>query len=126
FGKPGEVKVWDAQTGKELLALKGHTDPVHIVAFSADGKRLASASSVWDAQKQEHVSWEVKVWDVSMSTEGRQAGSTKGQQAGGQLLLDLKGRTGFVWGVAFSPDGKRVIAAGIEGGVRAWDAQTGQ
>src|SRR5207253_3266135 len=51
----GEVKVWDAQTGQELLSLKGHTAKVNSVAFGSDGKRLVSASSdqtlkVWDAQ----------------------------------------------------------------------------
>ena len=43
----GEVKVWDAQTGQELLTLKGHTWGVDSVAFSPDGKRLASGSGKW-------------------------------------------------------------------------------
>ena len=38
------VKVWDAATGQETLTLKGHTDDVMSVAFSPDGRRLASAS----------------------------------------------------------------------------------
>ena len=38
------MKVWDAQTGQELLTLKGHTGRVRSVAFSPDGKRLAGAA----------------------------------------------------------------------------------
>ena len=38
------VKVWDADSGKELLTLKGHTGGVTSVAFSPDGKRLVSGS----------------------------------------------------------------------------------
>ena len=58
----GEVKVWDAQTGRELLSLKGHTAKVVSLAFSPDGKRLASGGpgpgctratvvKVWDADR---------------------------------------------------------------------------
>jgi WD40 repeat protein len=40
------AKVWDAATRRELLTLKGHSDTVSGVAFSSDGKRLATGS--WD------------------------------------------------------------------------------
>jgi WD40 repeat protein len=58
------VKVWDATSGAESLTLKAHTGYVTSVAFSPDGKRLASAST--------HQA--VKVWDV---TPREEAGSRK-------------------------------------------------
>src|SRR6516162_326206 len=38
------AKVWEAENGKELLTLRGHSSLVSGVAFSPDGKRLATAS----------------------------------------------------------------------------------
>src|SRR5262249_38844551 len=41
----GEVKVWEAQTAKEVASLGGHTDLVTAIAFSPDGALLATASA---------------------------------------------------------------------------------
>jgi tetratricopeptide (TPR) repeat protein len=92
------VRVWDAASGQELLALKGHTDQVYGVSFSPDGRRLASAS--YDQT--------VRVWDA----------------ASGQELLALKGHTRPFSGVSFSPDGRRLASASRDRTVRVWEASS--
>ncbi|HEY6119044.1 MAG TPA: WD40 repeat domain-containing protein, partial [Pyrinomonadaceae bacterium] len=54
------VRIWNVQTGRQLLVLRGHELPVGAVAFSNDGHSLTSVSG--DA---------VKVWDISAGTELR-------------------------------------------------------
>jgi WD40 repeat protein len=48
------VRVWDTQTGQELLSLEGHRHDVYGVAFSPDGHCLAAGAAdgtvrIWDA-----------------------------------------------------------------------------
>src|SRR5271157_5744549 len=82
------------------MTLKGHTAAVISVAWSPDGKRLATASQDKTA----------KVWDA----------------ASGKELLTLKGHGDFVTGVAWSPDGKRLATASQDKTAKVWDAASGQ
>jgi len=82
------------------VTLRGHSGSVDGVAFSPDGKRLATASGDETA----------KVWDAQR----------------GKQLLTLRGHSGFVSGVAFSPDGKRLATTGRDGTAKVWDAESGK
>ena len=77
--------------------MKGHTKGILSVAFSPDGKRLASGS----------IDGKVKVWDA----------------LSGQETLTLKGHSDGVNSVAFSPDGKRLASGSADQTVKLWDAQ---
>jgi WD40 repeat protein/serine/threonine protein kinase len=101
------VKVWDAQTGKELLTLKGHSGSLIVVVFSRDGKRLASASREPGAQGNKQQLGEVKLWDA---------------QTGGELVT-LKD-AGGINALALSPDNKHLAGESSDGTIKIWDTQT--
>jgi WD40 repeat protein/tRNA A-37 threonylcarbamoyl transferase component Bud32 len=141
-GEPGELKVWDAQTGQELLELKGRIHPVSSVAFSPDSQRIASGSldstvKVWDAQTGQELldlkGHTLPVISVAFSPDGQRIITGSVDQTAkvwdarsGSPLLKLKGHTGWVQSVAFSPDGTRLASGSNDGMVKVWDAQTGQ
>jgi WD40 repeat protein/tRNA A-37 threonylcarbamoyl transferase component Bud32 len=109
-GPTGEVRVWDARTGQELFACKGHTDLITCVCFSPDGLTLVTGSM--DAT--------VKLWDART----------------GQEKFTLLGHEGGVHTVAFSTDGDTILSGGGLGDARGfadgiselklWSARSGQ
>ncbi|GAJ09300.1 unnamed protein product, partial [marine sediment metagenome] len=96
----GTIKLWDASTGRELMALRGHSAGVGSPAFSPDGKLIVSGS----ADKT------VKVWDARSGKE----------------LMTLSGHSDLVTSVAFSPDGKRIISGSWDKTIKIWDAVSGR
>jgi WD40 repeat protein len=102
------VKVWDPRTGRRLRTLAGHktADPgnlyaeVYALAFSPDGKLLASAG-------RDKL---VLVWDLETGKPPRR----------------LAGHEDTVGSLAFSPDGKTLAGGGDDKTVRLWDPATGR
>jgi WD40 repeat protein len=107
---PGDVKIWDAKTGRLLHTLLDSSGKINSVALAADSKKLASASGVYPGvPNRKVVPGEVRVWDVTSGKE----------------LLRLKGHMDLVECVAFLPDGETVASGDFDGAVKLWNAQTG-
>ncbi len=99
--RPGEIILWDAATGQRLRTLSGHKHNLLGMAFSPDGKRLASTSE----------DWTVRLWDAETGAQVR--------------TLEVTPAGVRVAGVAFSPDGREIAGAGPDGQVLRWDVSTG-
>lgn len=137
----GTVRVWDAQSGKLILAQPIHTKDVDELAWSPDGTRIASASwdntvKIWDAATGNIIgsySDTSYVDDVRWSPDGTKVAS------GGlgdkvylfdvvlnKVLFVMSGHSNSIRAVAWSPDGSRIASVANDDTVRLWDAITGK
>jgi hypothetical protein len=91
---------WGRKLGRLRAPSLPHPGAVHALAFSPDGRRLATGGADGTA----------RIWDVGTGKE----------------LLSLPGHRGDVLAVTFSPDGGRLVTGGADGTARIWDAGTGK
>jgi serine/threonine protein kinase/WD40 repeat protein len=90
------IQVLDAETGNRVASLEGHTSWVCHLAFSRDGKILASAAG----------DQSIRIWETDTWTEP---------------VEPLRENSDEVHAVAFSPDGKWLASGSKDGAVMLWD-----
>jgi WD40 repeat protein len=146
--KAGVIRLWDTITGKEIHPHHGHQESILSVAYSPDGRTLASVTvGSWNLGDQA-----IRLWEIATGKEIRQLGKRDTWGYGsvayspdGKILVSMDNRTIYLWdtasgkeirrfrernedprGAIFSPDGK-LLAATLGGHtICLWQVATGK
>jgi WD40 repeat protein len=139
----GSVQFWDLETNSPLTPpLPGHTARIRDLAFSPDGRLLASAGDdkviiVWDVASRQELAHlhghSDQVMSVAFSPDSKVlASGSKDKRIilwdmnSFQPILTLTGHQSWIMGVAFSPDGLSLASGGWDQSVRLWNIATGE
>ncbi|AGL17894.1 NB-ARC domain-containing protein [Actinoplanes sp. N902-109] len=102
-GDDRNTRIWDAATGEQQAALRGHIDPVNAVTIAPDGTWMATASS----------DWSVRIWDGPA-------------HLGRGRAVPAGDRSAWFSDVAWSPDGQWLATGSTNSSVQLWAATTGE
>ncbi len=135
------ASIWNCTTGVRIAELNGHGAGLVGLAFSPDGKHLATSGTdntirIWDGETGTPgpvIAQGGAANRLSYSADGTRLAAA-GQTTVGRVWdvktgkpIDLPLKTeGIIRSLKFSPDGKRLVAAGDEKLLRVWDATTGR
>jgi hypothetical protein len=136
----GDLRIYHVADWKLIATMRGHDDVVFCVAFSPDGKKLASASfdksvRLWKINGDHELTIPDHsdfVYAVAFSPDGTKLASASKDRT--VKLVDVRGKSLFtfsgmdqdVLAVAYSPDGKQVVSSGFEPGLSFWNPATGE
>ena len=138
-GDTNTIKLWDLQEDT-VTTFRGHIGQVNAVAFSPNGQLLASGGDdwtfkLWNIQQRQHIATlehitdrtRSQVKDVAFSPDGQRL-ATAGQhvklwEISTQNEIATLRHDGYVWALAFSPNGRLLAAGDGEGMVKIWDVQ---
>ena len=162
----GKIRLWDTTTGEKSFILRGHAEkieanlldpeniqapppplnngkPIFALAFSPDGKKLASGSNdatvrLWDTNSADELSvlqghadngWTTV---LAFSEDGKMlasGGTDKTVQlwdtTTGELLTTLIGHINTITSLTFSRNGSMLASASADGEIRFWNTETG-
>jgi WD40 repeat protein len=137
-GPGAEIKIWDAESGKEIRTLTGPTRSITCVVFSRDGKRIAAGSldgtiRIWDAESGKELltlKGHEGVWGIALNADGSKLATSGWDEtikiwdaASGKELRSIHGHERTVTSLAFSPDGQRLASGGLDQMIRIWSVK---
>lgn len=137
--RSGGLQIWEGFSGREYLTLTGHKNAITDLAWRADSNVLASVDEdgkvmLWEMNNGNNI----KTFDggrglqtVEFSRDGNivcggRDSTVRLFKGDGNKIRDLAGLSDLVMEVAFSHDGKRVIAGDWLGKIVVWDTESGE
>jgi WD40 repeat protein len=134
------VRVWDIQTGSELMQLEGHAaGSVNTMALSPDGESFATGGDDGTVRL-----WDVRTLNPLRTLEGGDAPIRRAAAGVGVIVAASDDKNVYVWeratgirtvlrghahyltGVALTPDERQALSFSIDHDVRIWDLAAGE
>ena len=138
-GLDGTVRLWDAQTGRQIQHFQHSSTGVIQVVFSPDNQSvlandLQGGLILWSVKTGNGSPFSIGgVWSIAISPDGKEilTGGTNNSVRlvdiqTQKILQSFESHTNLVTSVVFAPDGKTILTGSKDRTARLWDVQTGR